>query len=100
MNSKQPLFDLGQIVATPACLEALQTSGENAEKFLRRHVTGDYGDLCDEDRHLNEQAVLHGDRILSAYMLADGKTKIWIITEAKGDDGKRASSCLLTPADY
>lgn len=101
MNNKKPLFDLGQVVATPACLEALQASGESPEKFLSRHVTGDYGDLCDEDRQLNEQAVIHGDRILSAYILADhAKTKIWVISEATDDSGKRASTCLLLPADY
>lgn len=99
MNNKKPLFDLGQIVATPACIEELTRAGEAANKFLQRHVTGDYGDLSDDDRMLNEQAVLHGDRILSAYRLATG-VKIWIITEALGDDGKRASSCCLLPSDY
>jgi hypothetical protein len=99
MNNKKPLFDLGQTVATPPCLEAFQASGENPATFLQRHVTGDFGDLGDEDRKLNEQAVVNGDRILSAYMLANG-VKIWIITEAIGDDGKRASSCLLLPEDY
>ena len=100
MNNKKPLFDLGQIVATPACLEALQATGETPDTFLHRHVTGDHGSICDEDRQLNEQALVHGDRIMSAYMLADARTKIWIITEATGDDGRRASSCLLLPADY
>ena len=61
------------------------SSGETPDKFLRRHVTGDYGELCEDDRLLNEQAVLHGDRILSAYMLANG-VKIWIITEATGGE--------------
>ncbi len=101
MNSKKPLFDLGMIVATPACLSALQASGETADKFLRRHVTGDFGELSDDDRLLNEQAVISGDRILSAYILSDkGKTKIWVISEAKDDDGRRASTCLLLPSDY
>lgn len=60
MTNKTLLFDLGQIVATPACLEALQASGETADKFLKRHVTGDFGDLSDDDRLLNEQAVISG----------------------------------------
>ncbi len=99
MNNKKPLFDLGQIVATPACIGELTRAGEAADKFLQRHVTGDYGDLSDEDRNLNEQAVISGDRILSAYRLATG-VKIWIITEAIGDDGQRASTCLLLPSCY
>jgi hypothetical protein len=99
MNDKKPLFDLGQIVATPDFLEELRKSGETAAKFLQRHVTGDYGDLCEEDRLLNEQAVRHGDRIFSAYRLTTG-VKIWIITEAIGDDGKRASTCCMLPENY
>lgn len=101
MNDKKPLFELGMIVATPACLEALQASGDNANQFLQRHVTGDFGELSEDDRLLNEQAVISGDRILSAYILSDeAKTKIWIISEMKGDDGRRASTCLLLPSDY
>jgi hypothetical protein len=26
--------------------------------------------------------------------------KIWIITEAAGDDGNRASTCILLPDEY
>jgi hypothetical protein len=99
MNNKKPLFELGVVVATPPCLEAFQASGDNPAVFLQRHLTGDFGDLSDEDRKLNEQAVVNGDRIISAYTLANG-VKIWIITEAIGDDGKRASSCLLLPSCY
>lgn len=99
MDTKKPLFNLGQIVATPACLEALQASGETPDKFLRRHVTGDFGVICDEDRRANEAAIVNGERLLSAYMLTTG-VKIWVITEAIGDNGKRASTCLLLPSDY
>ena len=46
-------FPLGQVVATPGALEALAASGENAASFLRRHVAGDYGDVCEEDKRLD-----------------------------------------------
>jgi hypothetical protein len=39
--TKQPLFDLGQLVATPGALAALEKTGQNAMEFLSRHVTGD-----------------------------------------------------------
>jgi hypothetical protein len=99
MNNKKPLFELGVVVATPDFIESLEATNEAAETFLRRHVTGDFGELCDEDRELNEQAVVNGDRILSAYTLANG-VKIWIITEAADDTGKRASTCGLLPENY
>jgi hypothetical protein len=36
--SKQPAFELGQIVATPGALAALQKAGQQPGEFLTRHV--------------------------------------------------------------
>ncbi len=49
-------------------------------ELLNRHVTGDWGDLDDEDKKENELSVKEGFRILSAYKL-DSVVKVWIITE-------------------
>lgn len=87
-------FSLGQTVATPGALEALQKTGQSPMEFLSRHVGGDWGDLCDEDKEANEEALIHGGRIFSAYHLNDGE-KIWIITEAD-----RSSTCVLLPSEY
>jgi phage terminase large subunit-like protein len=87
-------FSLGRIVATPAVLEAFKQSGDSPDIFILRHSTGNWGDLSAEDKRLNDQALIHGGRLLSAYHLSDG-TKIWIISEAD-----RASSCILLPEDY
>lgn len=38
-------------------------------------------------------------RLLSAYLLKDG-TKIWIITEAADDNGKREATTILLPEEY
>lgn len=95
----RPKFSLGQCVATPSALEALEASGEPANQFLRRHVGGDWGDVCEEDKALNNQALVDGSRILSAYQTSAG-VKIWVITEAMGDTGERASTCILTPEEY
>lgn len=91
-------FDLGQIVATPPALAALEKSGENGSIYLNRHVTGDWGDLDEEDKTRNNEALATGERILSAYSLNDG-TKIWIITEAE-TDGNREVTTILLPSDY
>ena len=98
-NEPTPLFELGRVVATPGALKVLQAAGVDGSKFLVRHQHGDYGDLCEEDRKANDDALKVGARILSAYTLPGGK-KIWIITEAAGDDGKRASTCILLPEEY
>ena len=92
-------FELGQIVATPGALEALKAAGQQPSEFLSRHLAGDWGDLDDEDTALNDEALLDGSRLFSAYVTRDG-TKLWLITEAVGDHGRRASSCLLLPEEY
>ncbi|OJW13153.1 MAG: hypothetical protein BGO49_20360 [Planctomycetales bacterium 71-10] len=92
-------FETGQIVATPGALEALRQAGQRPLEFLDRHVRGDWGDLDEEDMRLNDEAVEDGSRVLSSYTLATGD-RLWIISEAKGDDGRRACSTLLIPDDY
>jgi len=66
-TTKQPLFDLGQLVATPGALTALEKAGQNAMEFLSRHVTGDWGDIPEEDRKENQYSLEHGFRLLSSY---------------------------------
>jgi hypothetical protein len=89
-----PLFPLGQTVGTPDALQALAESGESPALFLSRHVSGDWGEVCAEDKRLNDAAVKDGSRLLSAYRTRNG-VKIWIITEAD-----RSSTCLLLPENY
>lgn len=47
---RKPLFDLGQLVATPGALAVLEKSGQNPMEFLTRHVTSDWGEITQEDR--------------------------------------------------
>ena len=93
-------FCLGQLVATPPALEALQRNNVNGHTFIRRHADGDWGILSDHDAYMNDMAVEDGSRILSAYSLPD-KTKIWIITDAEIDEEhNREATTLLLPEDY
>lgn len=95
----EPKFELGQVVATPGGLDALRKAGQTVREFVARHQSGDWGDLGPQDRWSNDEALTDGCRILSAYTLRTG-VKVWVITEAVGDDGKRASTCLLLPDEY
>ena len=95
----QPKFSLGQTVATPAALKALEESGQSPGFFLDRHIQGDWGTLDDEDKRLNDEALVDGGRLLSAYKTLRG-VKIWIITEAVGDDGNRSATTILLPSEY
>lgn len=94
-----PKFPLGEILATPGALEALGKCHQNPLEFLAHHSAGDWGDICDEDRQLNDEALVDGSRILSAYKTKDG-TKLWIITEAVGENGQRSATTILLPEEY
>lgn len=94
-----PIFELGQVVATPDALEVINSAGEAALNFLQRHASGDWGDVCPEDATANEQAVEDGGRILSSYQTAMG-TRLWVITEAQDDSGHRAATTILLPEEY
>ncbi len=90
----KPLFPLGQVVGTPACLELLSRNHQPPSVFLDRHVRGDWGTVCPDYAQANEDALEHGDRLLSVYKLKDDST-IWIITE-----WDRSATTLLLPSDY
>ena len=89
-----PKFPLGQLVATPGALDALERTGQSPLEFLSRHASGDWGEVCEADKKENDFSVRNGFRLLSAYRLGDG-TKIWIITEAD-----RSATTILLPEEY
>ena len=92
--SKQPAFELGQIVATPGALAALKKAGQQPGEFLTRHVHREWGDLDEEDRKENEYSLEHGFRLLSAYRTNAGD-RLWIITESD-----RSATTILLPEEY
>ena len=94
MKADEPLFPLGRIVATPGALDALARANQSPQEFLNRHVTGDWGELGDEDRAENNYSLKHGFRILSSYKTAAGE-KLWLITEAD-----RSATSVILPEEY
>ena len=66
-------FSLGAVVATPGAIEALANSNQAPAEFLSRHVRGDWGDLDQEDRQLNDEAVNDESRILFGVPHGEGR---------------------------
>jgi|SRR5699024_6359795 len=73
---------------------------------IKRHFSGDFGDLCEEDKEANEEALREGYRIMSVYNIPEvlkakikdnyhNKDKLWIITEAD-----RTATTILYPSEY
>lgn len=71
-----------------------QSFDEFVHHSLCRHINGDWGELCEDDKAFNEEAVrLGNERIMSVYK-KNGDT-IWIITEAD-----RSYTTVLFPDEY
>ena len=87
-------FALGETFITPGAQEALDIAGETAIQFLRRHMSGDWGEISEDDAQENELSLREGFRLLSAYRTVKGQ-KIWIITEAD-----RSVTTILLPSEY
>jgi hypothetical protein len=94
MKQSRSTFPLGRIVATPGALAALAAAGQSPHEFLARHICGDWGDLCENDREENEVSLRTGCRLLSAYHTVLGE-KLWLITEAD-----RSATVMLLPQEY
>ncbi len=92
-------FELGRLLATPGAIEAFVAAGENPANYVGRHVAGDWGDVCDDDKRANDEALVSGERLLCAYRLKTGE-KIWIITEAESAPGERSATTILLPEEY
>jgi hypothetical protein len=89
-----PLFPPGRLVATPGALAFLEQVNKSPLQYLSRHLRGDWGDLCQEDKTENELSLKHGFRLMSSYEVTRTE-KIWVITEAD-----RSVTTLLLPAEY
>ena len=86
------LFPLGRIVMTKGVHLAI--AADEMLTALLRHAQGDWGDVCDEDRRSNDEALLRHFRLLSVFQASD-TTKLWIITEAD-----RSCTTILLPEEY
>lgn len=83
---------LGRVVITSNAQDIL--SGADINTGLSRHQSGDWGKVSKADWQANDNALKSGERILSSYTDASGKT-FWIITEAD-----RSHTTVLMPDDY
>lgn len=87
------LFQTGQILATPAVISHLADHDMHPMQLVLRHVSGDYGDLCQADIQENILALGRMRRILSAYYV--GHEKVYVITE-----NDRSVTTVLLASEY
>lgn len=91
------VFDLGQTVMTRGVANAFNEDKEFrkfVDESFMKYCNADWGDTCEEDKELNDQALKSGDRILAVYK-KEGLKTIWIITE-----WDRSATTILFPDEY
>jgi hypothetical protein len=91
----QARFPAGQVLMTRGIHDLVQQGRLIPGSYLRRHLGGDWGDLCDSDRRRNDAALKSGEeRLFSSYEISPD-LKLWIITE-----WDRSVTTLLLPSEY
>ena len=86
-------LELGVTVMTQGVNALCGGQPELLSQFMRRYTEADWGDLCDEDKEINNEALELGGRILAKYHF-NGES-IYIITEAD-----RSVTTVLLPCEY
>ena len=78
-------FELGQVVVTAGIHNKI-TADQDFHHFVinsfYRFLSGDWGELCTEDKEEMDKAVKNGNMIMGEYRSKKRGEKIWIITEA------------------
>ena len=94
-------FSIGRLYLTNGVNDLACESQQFAEFLCRsmsRYIACDWGELCEDDKMSNDEAVASGDdRIFAAYKYDDEHPdwKIWIITE-----WDRSVTTILFPREY
>lgn len=92
-------FETGTIYKTQG-IEASKIPFDEVAGFIKRHISGDWGDMPEMDKSLNDLAISDEgnhevqDRVMSCYTTKTD-IKIWIITE-----WNREYTTILLPTEY
>jgi hypothetical protein len=84
-------FQPGTVVVTMGARQI--ATDEQLANLVRRHLSGDWGEVDWEDAKANDDAVKWSERILSSYRV-NGE-KLWVLTEAD-----RSATTVMTPDEY
>ena len=90
-------FNPGHLIVTKGVDDLMAGNEEFGKQVMlsfKRHVAGDWGEVCDEDRVTNELALRDGGRLFSVYK-REGMPTVWIITE-----WDRSVTTVLFPEEY
>jgi hypothetical protein len=77
----EPLFSLGRLLVSEYVVDSIP----DYMRYLRRHQSGDWGEVCEDYAAANRNAMRNGDELLSLYpvTLPDGTVKELCIMSEK-----------------
>ena len=95
MNAEiKPLFSLGEATLSFDAIRAVATNNDFAKGFLLRHVSGDWGDVSEDDKRFNDLALSRGVQLLSCYYTKAG-VKLFVLTR-----GDRSGTKIMLAEEY
>ena len=93
-------FNLGKVVCTATLNNAMSENKQFASEVmsaLQKYCNKDWGDLCEEDKQINDDALQYPEDL---YLLAAYKTckgKIYIITERISENAGDNATTICFP---
>jgi hypothetical protein len=66
-------FPVGEIVITPAASAALEANAQSIEDLLARHQAGDWGDVSQQVRMVNDRGLVEQFNLQSTFVLPAGE---------------------------
>jgi hypothetical protein len=91
-SERRACFPLGEVSTTLSALERLHALGLKPSDLLARHQAGDWGDVGDRDRAMNEESFHEEQRFFSSYDIEE--ERFWVLTAAD-----RSRTWVLTTAN-
>ena len=95
-------FNMGQIVVTRSINEYMSADRKFATEInlcLRRFAVKDWGELDEEDKQTNEEALQYPDDLYLLGAYQTGKGKIWIITNRISEKAGDNATTVLFPEE-
>ncbi|MGD0172754.1 MAG: hypothetical protein ABSB81_11645 [Halobacteriota archaeon] len=99
-------FEPGVLAMTRGIAEARRRGIINVGALFKRHFSGDYGEIHDEDKKANELSIKEGSCIVSGYDTDAGRVLIITAPESERTilpdyvEGHRAFTTMLLAEEY
>ncbi len=90
-------FDAGEIVITPAASAALEASGQRLDALLARHQAGDWGDVADQVRIVNDRGLAEQFNLRSVYPVCSGQRLVLVTNRERTLTMVHLDQCAGSP---